>query len=178
MKADAMNPTNHPLASEARRRWLLRSGGTLAAALGVSSAVDGYHVQSYGSVSNDSFGLVPGAPLLVPSSLALGQTFIPFPGITAAVTALQTGIAGSTACPGTAPVGVGVNYAFNNSVERISYVPGCGVIRVLDASGTTFTLISTGSHPELGQQSVARRVLHATYGDTLRSLWQQVLVRH
>jgi hypothetical protein len=153
-------------------------GGTLAAAAGVTSTAGAYYAQTYGSVSNDSFGLIPGSPLIVPASLSYGQTFVPFPGVTATVTALQSGISGSAACPGTSPVGAGINYVVNNTAERVSFVPGCGIIRVLTDQGTTFTLQSIGSHPELGQQSVAQRTLHATYGDTLRSIWQAVLVRH
>jgi hypothetical protein len=153
-------------------------GGTLVGAVGVSSGSDGYHAQSFGSVSNDSFGLVPGAPLIVSSTLTSGATFIPYPGVTATVRSIGN-VPGATGCPPTVgTTGAVVYYVIGTLTEQFSFVPGCGITRFINEAGTVFVLQAVGSHPEVGQQSVVRHVLHATYGDTLRALWQAVLVRH
>jgi hypothetical protein len=151
-------------------------GGMLAGAVGVANQSDGYHAVSFGSVSNDSFGLVPGAPLLVPSTLSLGQTFIPYPGITATVTGIgTTSSAVQSACPGVT-LQANVSYVLGGSgVGVMSYAPGCGITKFTNQIGSTYTLQSVGSNPQVGQQSFVRHVLNATYGSMLRSIWQRAL---
>jgi hypothetical protein len=151
-------------------------GGTLAGAVGVANQSDGYHALSYGSVSNDSFGLVPGAPLLVPTSLTLGQTFVPYPGITATVTGISTTTSAvQAACPGVT-LQANVSYVLGGSgVGVLSYAPGCGITKFTNQIGASYTLQSITSNPQVGQQSFVRHVLNASYGSMLRALWQHAL---
>jgi hypothetical protein len=154
------------------------NGGVAAGSIGVSDdPAGGYDAQTYGSVSNNSFGLLPGAPLLVPSTLTLGQTFVPYAGVTATVRTIGS-VNGIGACTNSPAAGADVIYVLPGVSEDIAYVPGCGITHLVTDSGTIFTLQSIESHPEVGQQSIARRTLQATYADTLRSLWQAVLVKH
>jgi hypothetical protein len=158
-------------------------GGTLVAAAGFSSGSDGPHAQTFGSVSNDSYGYVPGTPLLVPTTLSLGQVFSPMSGITGTVTAIGPNVPGIAACPGSPPAGATVSYvaAFdaNGSLanESVTYVPGCGITDLFTDAGVEFKLASIASHPELGELSVARQVLSASWIDTIRSLWQMTFHR-
>lgn len=153
-------------------------GGTMVAAAGFSSASDGAHVQSFGSLSNSSYGVLPGSPLLVPSSLSLGQTFTPYSGVTGTVSAIGPNVPGIGACPaGSSTIGVTVNYvtAFGSGSllgELVTYVPGCGITDFVSDLGIDFRLSSIGSHPELGTLSFARRTLDATWVDTVRSVWR------
>jgi hypothetical protein len=169
------------LANTVADNALPANGGVLFGAIGVQNMSDGYHAESFGSVSNDSFGLVPGAPLIAPTTLTYGQTFVPYPGVNANVNNIRTvgGIGACSAILSPAPtLGAEVEYHVAGVTEDIRYVPGCGITQLTNNAGTTFTLTSIESHPEVGQQSVVRRVLNAQYGDTLRSLWQQLLVAH
>jgi len=150
-------------------------GGTIGAAASFASLSDGYHAESFGSVSNSTYGIIPGAPLLVPTSLTRGQTFTPYPGVTATVQGVGP-VAGSAGCPTPSQIGAAVTYAVAGAFETVSFVPGCGITDFVSDNGTEMRLTSITSNPQIGQQAIARRVLDATVVDTLKAVWKHVFV--
>jgi hypothetical protein len=158
-------------------------------AMGVQSTGNGYLVYSYGSMSNYSFGTLPGTPLLVPSSMQLGQTWNPVANtamglgvsITATVTAVGQ-VPGIQYCPGSASAGATVQYTMTpigGSVTNtsVSYVPGCGITDYIASTGSEFRLSAVGSQ-SLGTLDIARKTASATLLGTLHTLWQRVFVKH
>jgi hypothetical protein len=144
----------------------------LVGALGVK--VDGsknYNV--YSELSAGSTALVPGTPLLVPSTLKLGQTWTPATGASATVTSIGA-VPGQSACPNASAstTGAEVQYSYPGYEEVISYVPGCGITSLKNpTNGATLTLTSTASYPSVG--ALARRAAEVTYFDTAASLLGQ-----
>ncbi|MBV8637652.1 MAG: hypothetical protein JO322_06160 [Candidatus Eremiobacteraeota bacterium] len=124
----------------------------------------------YSEYSVGSLALVPGDPVLVPSSLTLGQSWTPTTGATAKVISIGA-VPGQSACPNatSSTVGVTVEYTYPNYDDTIAYVPGCGITDMKNPSnGAEFTLVSTASYASLG--SLDRRAAQATYLDTAASL--------
>jgi hypothetical protein len=127
---------------------------------------------SVSSGTNGISGSVPGTPLLVPGSLALGQTWNPLQnagianvvGITASAQVTVTGnVPGLSACPsGSGTSGATVQYTatvngagVQMSPSFISYVPGCGITSVQwGGVESAVVLQSVGSMPSLGQEDV------------------------
>ncbi len=167
--------------------------GSEAGDMGVQPGSNGNEVYSFGSVSNNTFGLVTGTPLLVPSSLQLGSSWNPVAGVplsfTGGVTAIATVIAvgsapGMSACPNNPPSGATVQYTFNNipstalstQTETISYVPGCGITDIVTETGVEITLTNVSTQ-NLGQLSISHNPAQ-TLMQMLRSLWQRILIPH
>jgi hypothetical protein len=150
------------------------SAGTLAADVTYNNA-SGYVATSVSSVSN-AFSVdlpLPGGITVVPSTLTLGQTFIPYPGLTATVTNVGT-VPGSGVCPTPNATGATVSYTFGSQNEVISYVPGCGITDLITDTGTEFALQSISSYPQLGTQSARRISFPAAALHALSSAWQSV----
>jgi len=167
--------------------------GMDAGNMGVQPTSNGNEVYSFGSVSNNTFGLVPGTPLLVPSSLQLGTSWNPVAGLPQAFTGGTTGIAtviavgsvpGMSACPNNPPGGATVQYTFSNipntalstQTETVSYVPGCGISDIVTETGVEITLTNVGTQ-SLGQLSISHNPAQ-TLMQMLRNLWQRLLVPH
>lgn len=161
--------------------------GTLTTALGaigsnkeaagtvVSSG--GYQVQNFTLFNPDGTVFAQGAlpnPQLVTNTLTLGQTFAPYPGVTATVTTVGT-VPGSAACPTPGALGASVAYAFQGQNYAISFVPGCGITQYIGNKGETFTLTSIGSYPSAGVLSVGRSLAGLSAWDTAKSLVHVVL---
>jgi hypothetical protein len=150
------------------------AGGYVVGAIGLSAASGGgYIAKTFGSVTNDTYGPVPGTPILIPGSVTLGQSFTPYPGVTETVTGVGA-VAGMSACPGSPTTGAVVAYTLGHISESISFVPGCGITDLVTDNGTEFRLTSITQDPQLGQQSVARATRNATTLDLLRSMWKRV----
>lgn len=159
------------------------TAGTIAAYMTTNAGPTGYVATGYYAVSNFSGGPIPGGLQLLQPSLTQGQTWAPYPGLTATVTYVGTNIGGSSACPGGGtPVGATVQYSFapgGNSgasvaAERISYVPGCGITQMITDSGATFTLTSTGTYAQLGQLAEARQPAALRVVRELQSAWSSM----
>jgi YD repeat-containing protein len=163
--------------------------GTVPTALGASGSVLGAEALFYQGAGGGWFasGYVPissGASLggfvpipgdgikLVPGSLTVGQTFVPYLGITGTVLSVGS-VPGATACPGGAANGAVVAYAFGYSTETIGYVPGCGITYMVTDNGTTAVLTSVGTY-DLGTLSAARTPLSSDRISALRSLWRSM----
>lgn len=138
----------------------------LVGGLGLTQGADGYHAAA--EVSAGSNALVPGAPLLVSSTLTQGTTTTPYAGVTATVVAVGA-MPNASACPNPT-TGASVRYTYGANVYTIAFVPGCGMTQVTAPSGAVFNLISVSSYPAIGQLARARRVLATTYLDTAKSL--------
>lgn len=124
----------------------------------------------YSEVSAGSRGIVPGDPVLVQSTLTLGESWTPATGATATVTAIGV-VPGQSVCPNatSATLGVTVQYTYPNYKDSISYVPGCGITDMTNpTNGAEFTLVSTAAYAMIG--SLDRRAATATYLDTAASL--------
>lgn len=102
----------------------------------------------YNGASICAQGELPGGSQLVLGTLTLGQTFTPYPGMSAKVTAVGS-VPGANGCPNPAP-GATVQYSFLSQTYEISYVPGCGITQYVGNHGETFTLVSIGNYPQLG----------------------------
>lgn len=144
----------------------------LVGALGVKvDSSTNYSV--YSELSAGSTALVPGAPLLVSSTLTLGQTWTPSTGASAAVISIGA-VPGQSACPNASAstTGAQVQYSYPGYQEVISYVPGCGITSLKNpTNGALLTLTSTASYPSVG--ALARRAASVTYLDTAASLLGQ-----
>jgi len=169
--------------------------GQNVAALSFQQLPNGYLINSFASASNNSSGVVPGAPLLVPSSLQAGQSWNPFSnssllglvGSVSASVARVGAINASSACPGGAASGAVVTYttpgpltgsSLNvNEFQTLSFVPGCGIVQFTNSAGQVFTLTSVGTQ-NLGTLEMTRTTQSATIMGTLRAVWQQLLVKH
>jgi hypothetical protein len=166
-------------------------GFNIVGAMGVQAQATGYLVSSYGSVANSSFGLVPGSPMLVPSTLQLGQSFNP---LTNAVGSMVLGVSvvgtvtavgavpGIAFCPGNPTQGATVRYTIapnggTTTSSSVSYVPGCGITDYVASTGTEFMLSAVGSQ-NLGNLEVARKTQSATFLGTLHTVWQHIFVKH
>ena len=160
-----------------------------AGAMGVQSTANGYLVSSYGSVSNFSFGTIPGTPMLVPSSLQLGQSWNPLANspmslgvsVTATVTAVGQ-VPGMAFCPSSPAAGASVRYTIvplgnTTTNSSVSYVPGCGITDYIASTGIESMLSAVGSQ-SLGQLDITRRTESATLLGTLHTLWQHIFVKH
>lgn len=167
----------------------LDSNDYVAGAMGVQSLANGYLVSSYGSVGNDSYGLIPGTPMLVPSTLQLGQSWNPVSNTSllgVAVTATVTfvgAVPGIAYCPGSPATGATVRYTIlappggTTTNSSVSYVPGCGITDYVASTGSEFVLTGVGSQ-SLGELDVARKTKSATFLGTLHTLWQHIFVKH
>ena len=139
----------------------------IVGAMGVQSTTNGYLVASYGSISNNSFGTIPGTTMLVPSSLQLGQTWNPLSnaasvlGGSAVATVTDVGaVPGIAYCPNSPSQGATVQYTLAPqggpvSVSSVSYVPGCGITDYVASSGGEFTLSAVGTM-NLGTLDITR----------------------
>jgi hypothetical protein len=116
---------------------------------------------------------LPGGITVVPPTLTLGQTFVPYAGLTATVTNVGT-VPGSGACPTPNAIGATISYSFGSTTEIASFVPGCGVTDVVSDNGTEFRLKSIGSYPQLGTLSARRQTLSAAAISALRQTWRSV----
>lgn len=141
---------------------------------GLQGSAAGYNAESFvllfanGQIFNE--GLVPMTPLLVPSTLTLGQTFATYPGVTSTVTTVGT-VPGAGACP-TPASGATVTYTFQGQTTIISYVPGCG-ITALSTNGVNLVLTSVGSYPAVG--TLAKdRLNGASFMDLVRGTFSAV----
>ena len=120
-------------------------------------------------LSVGSAGAVPGSPLFVQPTLALNQTWTPYPGATATVIAVGA-MPNASACP-TSTTGAQVRYTYGGYDYSIAYVPGCGMTDIKNnANGAELSLISVASYPSIGQLSTARRAETLTLWDTAQSL--------
>ncbi|HEY5340310.1 MAG TPA: hypothetical protein VIK27_04720 [Candidatus Aquilonibacter sp.] len=132
--------------------------------------------KDYNAVSELSVGslaTIPGSPLLVPSTLTLGQTWTPYAGVGAQVINVGA-VPNSSACGAGAQTGAQVKYTYGNLNYTIAYVPGCGITDFLNnANGAEFKLISTQSYASIGQLARGRDVASATLLDTAASLLGQ-----
>lgn len=158
-------------------------------AMGVQATANGYLVYSYGSMSNFSFGTLPGTPLLVPSSLQLGQSWNPVAntamGLGVSITATVTDVGqvpGIQYCPGSPSAGATVQYTIvpiggTTTNTSVSYVPGCGITDYIASTGSEFRLSGVGSQ-SLGNLDIARKTASATLLGTLHTLWQRIFVKH
>jgi hypothetical protein len=162
-------------------------GGSKVGGLGLQSFGSGYAAVSYIILNADgsvySQGAITGGPTLVTSSLTQGQQIPTYPGATATVQSVGT-VPGASACP-TPAQGATVAYTFAGQSYSVSYVPGCGITQYVGNHGEVFTLVSVGSYPQLGTQSV-RRMDTLTSLDTVASaarillrqqMWQSPLKR-
>lgn len=138
----------------------------LIGVLGLSQSASGYKVVY--EVSTGSAAQLPGTPQLVPSTLAQGQSFSPYPGVTATVTSVGN-VGGASACPVPA-TGATVAYVVQGQTYTVSYVPGCGITQFVYPSGSTYTLVSVGSYASLGEQSSQRMVRDVGFVSTIRSV--------
>jgi hypothetical protein len=151
------------------------TGGQVAAYMSTNSAQGGYTATGYYSVDNFAGGPIPGGLQLVLPSLTKGQSWTPYPGLTANVIEVANNLIGSGACSGgTASFGATVQYTFGLESERISYVPGCGITHMVTDNGTQITLTSIGSYPTLGQLAEAREPASLRTVSALRSAWSTV----
>lgn len=134
-------------------------GSVKQAAFGLVNGSNGYAVTSYTIYNADTSifaaGSLPAGSLLVPSTLTQGQSFTPYPGMSATVTFVGA-VPGADACP-TQAMGATVTYTFVGQTYRISYVPGCGITQYVGNHDETFTLTSIASYPQLGVQTARRR---------------------
>lgn len=106
--------------------------------------------------------------VLVPSSLTQGQTFNPYPGVTATVQSIGS-VGGASACPVPAN-GAVVAYNVNGQTYTVSYVPGCGITQFSYPSGSTYTLVSVATYASIGQLGSTRMVRSVGWVSTVRSL--------
>ncbi|HTW82506.1 MAG TPA: hypothetical protein VMD91_00385 [Candidatus Sulfotelmatobacter sp.] len=136
-----------------------------AADMGVTSSASGYNVGIEASAGGTY--VVPGNPLLVPTTLTAGQTWSPYAGVTATVTSVGT-VPGASVCP-TPATGAVVQYAYSNLEIAVSYVPGCGITG-WTGPNESFTLVSTATYASIGQTSIARKLEGLTMFDTVKSL--------
>lgn len=130
-----------------------------------------YNVYSEASVG--SIAVVPGNPLLVPTTLTLGQTWSPATGASASVIAVGA-VPGQTACPNatSSTIGAQVEYTYPGYKDIVSYVPGCGITDLKNpTNGAEFTLTSVATYSSIG--TLARHAAKATYLDTAASLLGQ-----
>lgn len=134
------------------------TSGIKQAGIDVVNQSNGYAIASYTLYNSDgsisAAGTIPAGSLLVTSTLTQGQTFTPYPGMTATVTFIGQ-VPGANGCP-TPANGATVTYTFQSQTYTISYVPGCGITQYVGNHGETFTLVSVGSYPQLGTQSSRR----------------------
>jgi len=149
------------------------TSGTKAAAINTSgSASTGFTVSSYTLYDNlgnvVASGALPSGAMLVPGTLAMGQTFSPYAGMTATVIAIGT-VPGASACA-TPANGATVQYTFGGQAWSVSYVPGCGITHFLGNNGESFTLTSIGSYPSLGTLGDIRTIQSLTVFDNVRSM--------
>ena len=136
---------------------------------------DGYTATSVTSITNGfSFSsALAGGIKVVPPSLTQGQTFVPYPGITATVVNVGF-VPGSSACPNpTTAIGATVSYTIGFLNETISYVPGCGITDMVTDNGTEFRLQSIGTY-NLGTLSVRRESMAETVIKALSQTWKSV----
>ena len=153
----------------------LFTAGTKIGTLDLTQLNGSYLAAAFASVSSGTNGVsgsVPGTPLLVPGSLAIGQSWNPLQnatiasavGVTASAQVVATGtVAGIGACPsGSGASGATVQYSVTAggteaamTPSLVSYVPGCGITSIQESGPTTnIVLQSVGSMPSLGQQDV------------------------
>jgi len=163
----------------------LIASGTLTNALsgqeiggiGVTHQPDGYHVNTFVSLSTGTAGAVPGTPLLVANTLVQGAVTTPYVGITENVTTVSNSIPGSPGCAMGVVAGATVQYTFQNQTYTISYVPGCGIVNFTTPTGDTFYLQSIATYPQLGQLAIGTRISDASYLDLVRSMVRRALHR-
>ncbi len=152
--------------------------GSKLGSVGVQNTGSGYAAVSYVILNSDGTiyanGAIPGSPTLVASTLTQGQQIQTYPGATATVQTVGP-VPGAAACP-TAATGATVAYTYAGQAYSVSYVPGCGITQYVGNHGEVFTLISVGSYPQLGLQSV-RRMDTLTTLDTVASA-ARVLLQH
>jgi hypothetical protein len=145
--------------------------GFKAAGLGVQNTPSGYTATAYVLLNPDgsiySGSAIAGTPLFVPSTLTQGQTFSPYPGVSAVVQTVGT-VPGASACP-TPGTGATVQYTYLGQAYLVSYVPGCGITDYVGNHGEHLTLASVGTYSSLGTQS-ARRMSSLTILDGVQSL--------
>lgn len=149
--------------------------GSNKEASGTVVAIGGYQVQNFTLFNVDGTVFAQGAlpnPQLVTNTLTLGQSFTPYPGVVATVTAIGT-VPGAAACPVPTASGATVTYTFAGQTYVLSFVPGCGITQYVGNHGETFILTSIGTYPTAGVLSVRAPVLSAW--DTVKSLVHSVL---
>jgi len=176
--ADAVQSGVEPLILFAQNGAVANAfAGAKVAGIGVTSSSSTYNVVDYvllnaGTIYAD--GAISPTAALVPSTLTLGATFQPYPGASATVEGVGN-VSGASACP-TPATGATVQYTFMNQAYSVSYVPGCGITQYVGNNGETLTLVSVGSYPNEGLQSV-RRMDNLTILDSVRSL-ATIIARH
>jgi hypothetical protein len=135
-------------------------------AIGGFNATNAGYTVSY-QVSLGSSTTLAGQ-VLVPSTLTQGQTFSPYPGVTATVQNVGT-VAGAAACP-TPANGAVVAYNVNGQTYTVTYVPGCGITQFVYPSGSTYTLVSVATYASIGQLGSARMARSVGWVSTVRSI--------
>jgi hypothetical protein len=133
--------------------------------LAFSQSASGYNVTAEATITGPA--LVPGSPLFVSSTLTQGAVTTPYPGLTETVLSVGT-VPGASGCP-TPGTGATVQYAFQGSTYRLSFVPGCGITQFVGPTGATLTLTSVGSY-NIGNLAAARQVQSASVLQTARTL--------
>lgn len=171
----------------------LFTSGTKIGSVDLTQLNGSYLAAAFASASSGTNGIsgaVPGTPLLVPSSLAIGQTWNPLQnaslaslaGVTATAQVMSTGsVPGIGACPsGSGTSGATVQYSVTvgtTAPSFISYVPGCGITAMqMNGVGNNIVLQSVGSMPSLGQQDVPQG--QPPIVAALHRLWQATLHVH
>ncbi len=155
------------------------TAGTKTTTLSITGGLSGYDVTAYTFFNMDgtvfTSGGLPAGSVLVPGTLTQGQSFTPYPGMTATVSSVGS-VPGTSGCP-TPATGATVQYAFMGQNYSISYVPGCGLTQFVGNQGETFTLISVGSYPQLGTLGIVRQTKSLTVMDAISSA-ARVLLEH
>ena len=171
----------------------LFTSGTPIGTVDLTKLNGSYLAAAFASVSSGASGVsgsVPGTPLLVPSSLAIGQTWNPLQnaglanlaGVSATAQVMSTGsVPGIGACPsGSATSGATVQYSVTvgtTAPSFVSYVPGCGITAFqMNGVGNNIVLQSVGSMASLGQQDVPPG--QPPIIAALHRLWQTTLNVH
>jgi hypothetical protein len=148
--------------------------GSIAGYGSFNNATGGYTATGYYSVSNFAGGPIPGGMQIVLPSLTKGQSWSPYPGLTATVLDVGT-VIGSAPCPGgSSSIGATVLYSSGYFSEKMSFVPGCGITHLVDGSGAQFVLTSIGSYPTLGELAEARKPASLAVTNALRAAWKNV----
>lgn len=138
----------------------------------VGSAQAGFGIANYTLYNTDGTtfaqGMLPAGSLLVPASLYLGQTYTPYPGMSATVVASGNVPPGGSACAVPKP-GATVQYLFQGGTYLISYVPDCGITQYVGNNGETFTLSSVGVYSQLGTLGDVKAMGELTLLDNVTS---------
>jgi hypothetical protein len=145
-------------------------------ALFVQGTGGGWAATAYVPVSDGAdlggFTLIPGNIGLLRGTLALGQSFDVYLGLTANVVSVGA-VPGSAACPGGAATGAIVAYTYGQNTETVGYVPGCGITYFVSDNGSTAILTSVGTYSNVAT-SVRRGTASVEDLHALRTLWSGI----